>query len=91
MVLYTVVAETPVHLTLDDGYTYDKRSGVVLGPAGRPTLQNRLAVTEGSAMFDSWSSIARAPGVHSTPHHGGIRAHPAQRALEVVRGFLGRR
>ena len=60
VVLYTVVTETDRHIVLDDGFTYDKRTGVVQGPAGRPTLQNRVTATEGSAMFASWSEIAGA-------------------------------
>jgi hypothetical protein len=34
VVRYRVVAESDEHITLDDGYTYDKRTGVVRGPAG---------------------------------------------------------
>jgi hypothetical protein len=51
VVRYRVVAETKEHITLDDGYTFDKRTGVIRGPAERPALQNRLVATEGSAMF----------------------------------------
>ncbi|MEX5303281.1 hypothetical protein [Kocuria sabuli] len=92
VVRYSVVAEGDEHITLDDGYTYDKRTGAVRGPAGRPTIQNRRAVTEGSAMFASWSRIAVAPRrrrPHSTP--GRDRVSPSGRALTAVLRFLGRR
>lgn len=94
VVRYSVVAESDEHITLDDGYTYDKRTGAVRGPAGRPALQNRLAVTEGSAMFASWSRIAvvpRLPRPHSTPSQRRGRVHPFERALTAVLRFLGRR
>ena len=58
-VLYTVVNETSETFTLDDGYTYDKRTSAVLGPDGRTALHRRMAVTEGSAMFGAWMSVAR--------------------------------
>jgi hypothetical protein len=94
VVQYRVVAETQEHIILDDGYTYDKRSGAVRGPAGRPTLQNRVAVTEGSAMFASWSRIAGVPHRwrrRPTPSGGPAPARAAQRALRVVLRFLRRR
>ena len=56
---YTVVSETAETFTLDDGYTYDKRTSAVLGPDGRTALHRRMAVTEGSAMFGAWMSVAR--------------------------------
>jgi hypothetical protein len=92
MVRYRVVAETDEHITLDDGYAYDKRTGEVRRPAGRPTLQNRLAVTEGSAMFDSWSRTAEVPHrqrPRSRPNHG--RAHHSGRALTAALRFLRHR
>lgn len=90
VVLYRVVAETGEHVTLDDGYTYDKRTGAVCGPAGRSTLQNRMAVTEGSAMFAAWSRIARAPhpqGAHSLL----VRGASPLRSLAALLRLLGRR
>lgn len=60
-VLYRVVSETAETFTLDDGYTYDKRTSMVRGPAGRTALHSRMAVTEGSAMFGAWRSMARCP------------------------------
>ena len=88
---YRVVTETDEHIVLDDGYTYDKRTGVMCGPAGRPTLQNRMVATEGSAMFASWSRTAGTPDrqhPHAIPAHG--RAHFLQRAITAVRRFLQR-
>lgn len=58
-VLYTVVSETDESFTLDDGYTYDKHTSAVRGPDGRTALNGRMAVTEGSAMFGAWMSVAR--------------------------------
>lgn len=90
-VRYRVVTETDEHIVLDDGYTYDKRTGVMCGPAGRPTLQNRMVATEGSAMFASWSRTAGTPDrqhPHAIPAHG--RAHFLQRAITAVRRFLQR-
>jgi hypothetical protein len=86
VVRYRVVAETSKHITLDDGYTYDKHTGAVRGPSGRPTLQNRRVATEGSAMYASWSRTAQAPdqqhlqtiSVHS-------RAHILKRVLAAIR------
>ena len=69
----------------------DKRTGVMCGPAGRPTLQNRMVATEGSAMFASWSRTAGTPDrqhPHAIPAHG--RAHFLQRAITAVRRFLQR-
>lgn len=90
-VRYRVVTETDEHIVLDDGYTYDKRTGVVCGPAGRPTLQNRVVATEGSAMFDSWSRTAGTPD-HQHPH--AIPVHDRvpflQRAFTAARRFLQR-
>lgn len=93
-VRYRVVAETKDHITLDDGYTYHKRTGVLQGPGGRPTLQNRVVVTEGSVMFASWSRAARTPHRphrRSTPsgRMGLLRA--SRRAARVLLRFLGRR
>lgn len=85
VVRYRVVAETEKHITLDDGFTYDKRSGAVRGPAGRPALHNRLAVTEGSAMFACWARTAEVPhrrSPRSMPGHG--RAHASARRLATV-------
>ncbi len=59
-VRYTVVSETTETFTLDDGYTYDKQTSAVRGPAGRTALNTRMAVTEGSAMFGAWLSLARS-------------------------------
>ncbi|KLU08490.1 hypothetical protein [Kocuria sp. SM24M-10] len=94
MVRYHVVTETKDCITLDDGYTYDKRTGVVQGPGGRPTLQNRVVVTEGSVMFASWSHTARTPHRshrRSTPGGamGPLRA--SRRATRALLRFLGRR
>ena len=94
VVRYLVVTETEKHIVLDDGYTYDKRSGVVQGPAGRLALQNRLMVTEGSAMFASWSPLARVPrGQHRyrTPGCGPAPLRSSQRGLRAVLRLLGRR
>jgi hypothetical protein len=93
VVRYTVVAETQQHITLDDGYTYDKFTGVVRGPAGRPTLQDRLAVTEGSAMFDSWSAIAGDPPRRHPPGAPGRGTSPrgsVRRRLGALLRRLGR-
>ena len=93
VVLYCVVTETEEHITLDDGYTYDKYTGVVQGPGGRPTLQNRLAVTEGSAMFASWSRIARMPhrqATHSTPSCRLVPSTGRQRGLKALLRLLER-
>lgn len=87
VVRYVVLAATEEHITLDDGYTYDKRTGMVRGPAGRPALQNRLAATEGSAMFAAWSRTAQAPKQHrpqATP------AHSLKRVLFTVQHLLKR-
>ena len=90
-VLYTVVTETERHIVLDDGFTYDKRTGVVQGPAGRPTLQNRVTATEGSAMFASWSEIARQPRRPDGRTEGSApRRAPARRLGPLLRR-LGRR
>jgi hypothetical protein len=59
-VRYTVVRETTETFTLDDGYTYDKQTSTVRGPAGRTALNTRMAVTEGSLMFGAWLSLARS-------------------------------
>lgn len=93
VVLYTVITETDEHIILDDGYTYDKRTGVVQGPAGRPTLQNRVAVTEGSAMFASWSRIARIipqQYPHGTPSKGVVPAPIPQRRFKALLRIFGR-
>ena len=94
VVLYTVVAETDAHIVLDDGFTYDKRTGVVQGPAGRPTLQNRVTATEGSAMFASWAGIAqlpRRPLPHGTPDGGPASRGAPQRRVRTLLRRLGRR
>lgn len=93
VVLYTVVTETQQHITLDDGYTYDKFTGVVRGPAGRPTLQDRLAATEGSAMFDSWSAIAQEPPRRhpaGEPARGQLPRGSSRRRLRALLRLLGR-
>ncbi|MEX5304354.1 hypothetical protein RF644_01225 [Kocuria sp. CPCC 205258] len=89
-VLYTVVAETERHIVLDDGFTYDKRTGVVQGPAGRPTLQDRMTATEGSAMFASWSRTAQRPRRPDGRPGGRPRSAPARRLGSLLRR-LGRR
>ena len=89
-VLYTVVTETERHIVLDDGFTYDKRTGVVQGPAGRPTLQNRMTATEGSAMFASWSRTAQRPRRPDGGPGGRPRSAPARRLGSLLRR-LGRR
>ncbi|MFI7495779.1 hypothetical protein ACH9D2_13830 [Kocuria sp. M4R2S49] len=94
VVLYTVVAETDEHIVLDDGFTYDKRTGVVLGPSGRPTLQNRMTATEGSAMFASWSGIARLPHrpvPDGAPGGGSAPPGAPQRRIRTLLRRLGRR
>lgn len=94
VVLYTVVAETDEHIVLDDGFTYDKRTGVVQGPAGRPTLQNRMTATEGSAMFASWSPIAqqpRRPFPAGAPGGGSGPQGAPERRLRTMLRRLGRR
>lgn len=90
VVLYTVVAETAEHIVLDDGFTYDKRTGVVRGPAGRTTLQDRMAATEGSAMFASWSRTARRPPRRFSSRGSALRGAPRPRIRTVLR-LLGRR
>lgn len=60
-VLYRVVSETAETFTLDDGYTYDKRTSTVRGPDGRTALNSRMAVTEGSAMFGAWLTMTHHP------------------------------
>lgn len=94
VVRYSVAAESDEHITLDDGCTYDKRTGAVRGPAGRPALQNRLAVTEGSAMFASWSRIAVVPNrwlPHFVSSQDPDRTHPSERARTALLRFLRRR
>jgi hypothetical protein len=71
-VWYRVTGEGEEHITLDDGYAYDKRTGAVCGPAGRPILQNRRVATEGSAMFACWSRTAEDPG-HQRPQVMPVR------------------
>ncbi|MFI7582817.1 hypothetical protein ACH9DO_03375 [Kocuria sp. M1N1S27] len=90
VVLYSVVAETAEHIVLDDGFTYDKRTGVVQGPAGRTTLQDRMAATEGSAMFDSWSRTARLPPRRAPRRAAALRRAPRPRIRAALR-LLGRR
>ncbi|GEO93363.1 hypothetical protein [Kocuria flava] len=91
---YSMVAQNDKHITLDDGYTYDKRTGAVRGPAERPGPQNRLAVTEGSAMFDAWSDIAVVPRrrrPYSMPTQSRGWAHPYERAVTALLRLLRRR
>lgn len=66
VVLFHVVSETADHFILDDGFTYEKRSGAQTGPAGMPTLQGRFALTEGSATFDRWLKHASVPNLVSS-------------------------
>ena len=91
VVLYTVVSETDEHIVLDDGFTYDKRTGVVQGPAGRPTIQNRMTATEGSAMFASWSEIARQPRRPDGRTGGDAPQRLPERGLRSLLRRLGRR
>lgn len=94
MVRYRVVAETENCITLDDGYTYNKRTGVAQGPGGRSTLQNRVVVTEGSVMFASWSRTAQTPHRshrRSSPSRGTGPLRASRRVARVLLRFLGRR
>ncbi len=90
VVLYTVVAETEDHIVLDDGFTYDKRTGVVQGPAGRRTLQNRVAATEGSTMFAAWARLARPPRRPAPDGVPGVRPAPRGAPGRGVRALLHR-
>ena len=90
VVRYRVVAEAEEHSTLNDGYTYDKRTGAVRGPAGRPALQHQLTATEGSAMLASRSRTAgasRRQRPHATPSYEGLlRACTAPSRLQEEKG-----
>lgn len=88
VVRYVVVAVTEQHFTLDDGYTYDKRTGVVRGPAGRPALHNRVAATEGSAMYAAWSRTAHTPDRQRPP---AVPARSRKRVLFTLQRLLKRR
>ena len=76
-----VVQQTATTFTLDDGYTYDKVSCRVVGPGGQPSLLNRMAVTEGSAMYSSWSHLTRPPRLSEARHPARRRLHSLARIL----------
>jgi hypothetical protein len=85
---YSMVAQNDKHITLDDGYTYDKRTGVVRGPAGRPALHNRMAATKGSAMYAAWSRTAHTPDRQRPP---AVPARTRKRVLSTLQRLLKRR
>ncbi|MFC4905105.1 hypothetical protein [Kocuria oceani] len=90
-VRYRVITETDEHIILDDCYPYDKRTGTMCGPAGRPTRHNRRVATEGSAMFASRSTAARGPDrqhAKAGPAYG--RAQIPERAATDLRRLLQR-
>lgn len=90
LTLHRVEAMEGEYMTLTDGNVYCSRTGGPKGYYGPPTLRHRVAVTEGSPMFESWISMAHDPESRfALPNRTGSTA--AARRPSRIRQLIGAR
>jgi hypothetical protein len=80
LMMHRIVAICGDYMTLSDGHVYCARTGGPKGYYGNPSLTHRVALTEGSPMFDAWAAQALDPeSKFDLPHRTGSTAVAARR------------